>query len=161
MTEVRIEPLPTNAEVLRRLRALQAAGADMRPAMGEIAETLLAHVEQRFDEERGPDGSPWRPLKPATVKERTRKGYTGPKLQRTRRLLDSVQRRYDDESALVGTNLVYAATHQFGDEHGVTVLGATVRRRRGIPARPFLGFGPGDREELLAIIRRRLQAAIR
>ena len=160
MTEVRIEPLPTNAEVLRRLRALQAAGADMRPAMREIAETLLAHVERNFAAERAPDGSPW-PLKPATRKARNRKGYTGPKLQRTRRLLDSVQARYDDESALVGTNLIYAATHQFGDEHGLTVRGATVRRRRGIPARPFLGFGPGDREELLAIIRRRLEAAIR
>ncbi len=157
MTEIRIDPLPTNALVLRRLRDLQAAASDMRPAMLEISETLQEIVERSFDAEADPEGRPWRPLKAATISQRARKGYTGPKLQRTRRLLDSILPYHDAATAVVGTNLRYAATHQFGDEHDISVRGVVARRGRNIPARPFLGLGPGDREEILDIVERRLR----
>lgn len=163
MTEVRIEPLATNAEVLRRLHALQAHAADMRPAMRDIAETLLAHVEQRFDDERGPDGQPWAQLSDATQAERRRLGYASEAgvakiLERSRGLLDSIASQADAESALVTTNKRYAATHQFGDKQRKVFGGPT---RADIPARPFLGFDAGDEDELLRVVRGHFEDAIR
>jgi len=47
----------------------------------------------------------------------------------------------------VGSNLIYAATHQFGDP------------ARNIPARPFLGLSTDDRTEILALAQAWLEAA--
>lgn len=52
-----------------------------------------------------------------------------------------------------GTNVVYAAIHQFGGAAG------RKDRRVTIPARPFLGVSNEDRTELLAIINDHLQRA--
>ena len=60
----------------------------------EIGQSLLVSIRQGFEVERSPDGEAWEPLKPATVRQR--KGDAHP------------------DSVIVGTNLVYAAVHQFG-----------------------------------------------
>ena len=144
-TAISIEPLPGNARVLRRLRALQAAGEGLSPAMLDISETLQAIVERSFAGEQAPDGTPWQALTPATRKRRDRKGYTGPTLQRSRTLLDSIQADAGTDFAQVSTNLRYAAHHQFGSKP---------EWRHNIPARPFLGLGPGDEDEIMDIVER-------
>ncbi len=62
-------------------------------------------------------------------------------LQEEGRLVGSLTSRYDGRSAEAGTNLVYAATHQFGAEQGE--FGTTARGGPipwgDIPARPSLG----------------------
>ena len=123
--------------VRQRLEQLRQAGGDLSPAMREIAGHLLDGIAESFASERGPGGAVWRPLKPSTVRERRRKGYgAGPILERSGDLLSRILADWDDTTAVAGTNVVYAATHHFGDP------------ARGIPARPFLGL-PADSRNLI------------
>lgn len=121
--------------VQQRLAALSEAGADLTPAMREIAGHLRDGVNESFAGETSPAGKAWTPLKPATVRDRRRKRYgAGPILERSGDLGSRVLADWDDTSAVAGTNVIYAATHHFGDP------------RRGIPARPFLGVSGDARD---------------
>ncbi|GHT89109.1 hypothetical protein AGMMS49960_07010 [Betaproteobacteria bacterium] len=51
--------------------------AGMAPAMKEIGDSLVESTIRRFETGTGPDGSPWKPLKPGTVLERYRKMLGG------------------------------------------------------------------------------------
>ena len=83
----------------------------------------------------------WRPLEPATVRERVRKRYgRGPILERSGDLASRILADWDDSTAVAGTNVVYAATHHFGDPE------------RGIPARPFLGLSRDTRDVVVDAI---------
>ena len=127
--------------VRQRLDQLRQAGQDLSPAMREIAGHLLDGVNEAFASERSPDGKIWAPLKPATVRERVRKRYgRGPILERSGDLASRILADWDKTSAVVGTNLVYAATHHFGDDE------------RGIPARPFLGVSDEARGLILQAV---------
>ena len=68
----------------------------------EIGQSLLVNIRQGFEAERSPEGEAWEPLKPATVRQR--KG----------RLKKTITWKVHPDSVIVGTNLVYAAAHQFG-----------------------------------------------
>ena len=106
-----------DAEVQRGLKRLVTAGSDLSPAMRVIATHLADRAEDVFAQQASPDGQTWPPLKPVTVKERERKGYTPIKpLQRSGALVRSILADWDDHTAVAGTNLIYAATHQFGAE---------------------------------------------
>ena len=82
------------------------------------------------------------PLQPATVRARRSKllPRRGPILERSGDLASRILADWDDSSAVAGTNVVYAATHHFGDP------------RRGIPARPFLGVSADARDAILQAI---------
>jgi phage virion morphogenesis protein len=56
-------------------------------------------------------------------------------------------------SVVIGSGKIYAAIHQFGGKAGRN-------RKVTIPARPYLGIGPGDRQEIFSILRNHVQAAI-
>ena len=78
------------------------------------------------------------PPKPETVRDRHRQRYrAGPILERSGDLASRILADWDDTSAVAGTNVVYAATHHFGDP------------RRGVPARPFLGVSADARDAVL------------
>ena len=137
-------------EVRAGLARLLAAGADLSPAMREIAGHLADSAAQSFEAEAGPGIGPWAPLDPDTIDERRAKRYgDGPILQRSGDLARSILADWDDTTAVAGTNLVYAATHQFGDEE------------RGIPARPFLGLWPEHRGDIARAVAAHLAAAVR
>lgn len=78
----------------------------------EIGMSLLVSIRQGFEAECSPDGEAWEPLKPATVRQR--KGDAHPILQRHGRLKKSITLNMTPDSVIVGTNLAYAAVHQFG-----------------------------------------------
>lgn len=127
--------------VRRRLEQLRAAGSDLSPAMREISGHLLDSVNEAFAGEASPAGKAWAPLKPATIRDRHRQRYgAGPILERSGDLATRILADWDDTSAVAGTNVVYAATHHFGDP------------RRGIPARPFLGVSTDARGAILQAI---------
>ena len=127
--------------VQRRLAQLREAGSDLSPAMREIAGHLLDSVNEAFADEASPAGKAWAPLKSATVRDRQRKRFrAGPILERSGDLASRILADWDDTSAVAGTNVVYAATHHFGDP------------RRGIPARPFLGVSADARGAVLQAI---------
>ncbi|MCV4713510.1 phage virion morphogenesis protein, partial [Escherichia coli] len=94
-----------NDKSLRRsLRALDLAATDLEPAMRRIAGTLLAETQFNFLDEGRPG---WMPSLAAEERD-------GQTLQDTGRLMGSVSTDHDDRQAVVGTNVVYVAIHQFG-----------------------------------------------
>jgi len=98
------------AEVQARLQSLQGKLHNRRPFMKAVKNIMQDAVEENFAQEGRPK---WKPLRPATIARRGNKG-DGKILQVTGRLVNSIMGRYDDNSALVGTNVRYAAIHQFG-----------------------------------------------
>lgn len=67
-------------------------------------------VQEGFEHERSPSGEPWQPLAPATVRRRK---SAHPILRRKGRLARTHLKATAD-CAVVGSNLVYAAIHQYG-----------------------------------------------
>lgn len=161
--------------VVDRLNELIRNGEDLTPAMRAVSEHLLSVAEESFARESSPDGEAWAPLAPSTRRQRRREGKDGPILQRDRHLRRSLDSDHGRDYAAAGTNLIYAAIHQFGGRiersarsqalafaargGRFTSRAAAGRRRAGsvrvafaaigahhidIPARPFLGVGPGD-----------------
>jgi phage virion morphogenesis protein len=138
-------------------RAL-AASQDFTPAMAEVVRVLETGVRERFETGRDPQGKPWTPSQRAIAQG-------GRTLDDTGALLSSMASASDSTSAVVGTNLVYAAIHQ---------AGGTIRPKRGralntpfgprgavrMPARPFLGFGAYETEEIEEILGRHLRDAL-
>lgn len=101
---------------------------DARPK--DLLEQLVGGVEQQTREriahtKSAPSGGPWPQWSGRYAKTRHRgQGL----LQGEGDLVDSITGEVESDRAEVGSNLVYAATHQFGDDD------------RGIPARPYLGL---------------------
>ena len=125
-------------DVRRGLTLLQQRGGDMTPAMMEIAGHLVDSVAEAFASEATPGGKTWTPLAEATLRDRQRRRYgAGPILERSGDLASRILADWTDTSAVAGTNVVYAATHHFGDQE------------RGIPARPFLGVSVDARDAIL------------
>ena len=146
---IEIDVTVDDRELRTALNRLQRRAENLSPVMREIAGHLEDSVAESFERQAAPpDGQPWQPLEDATVRDRRRKGYgpEGPILQRSGELANRILSEWDDDSAVAGTNLIYAATHHFGSgDDG-----------RNIPARPFLGLWPEHRDAILAAIRHHL-----
>ncbi|MEK0082867.1 phage virion morphogenesis protein [Benzoatithermus flavus] len=156
--EIRVE----DAEVRAALGRLLELGQDLGPVMDEIGRTLVKNTQLRFEDQRGPDGSAWLP----SLRARLQGGQT---LKDTGRLVASITHVATGDRVEIGTNVLYAALHQFG---------GTIRAKQApylrfrladgtpiavkevtIPARPFLGLGDDDREDILAIVAHQLREA--
>lgn len=120
--------------------ALREKLRDRRRLHRMIAGTMADKVEQNFEEEGRPK---WQDLAPSTIEQRGRKGrWPGKILQRDGQLAASISARSTQDSATVGSNLIYAAIHQFGGQAGPG-------RRVTIPARPYLQLTPDDISEIV------------
>lgn len=110
---------------------------DFDPLLDAIGALGVSQTEQRIDQEKtAPDGSAWAALNPAYAKRKKKGGI----LELEGDLRDSLAYRVSGQTVEVGTNLIYAATHQFGDES------------RGIPQREFLGLSPENEEQINPLI---------
>lgn len=100
-----------SADLTRALAGLRRAGADLSGLMEEIAGHLEFATQRRFETESGPGGQPWTP----SSRAREENGQT---LTDTGRLRASITREVSAASSewalAIGTNVVYAAIHQFG-----------------------------------------------
>ena len=133
----------------RALTRLRRAGSGLAGLGAILGAHLEDSIAESFAQQASPAGA-WAPLKPATIRERVRQGYRpGPTLQRTGDLALSITSRHGAGAsgfgsgnflAEAGTNLVYAATHQFG--------------RGDIPARPFLALWPEHEQRIADDVRR-------
>lgn len=104
------------AELRRVLGDLQRRLGDLSKPMAAIGQTLVTEADLAFRRERSPWGEPWEPLARSTIRQRRRgKRARDPKiLQDTGRLRASISYRASATEVQVGTNVVYAAIHQFG-----------------------------------------------
>ena len=97
--------------------------------MRRLAGTMHYAVAQNFKQGGRPE---WLALK----------YRSGIPLNDTGALRQSIDELSDNDTALVGTNMVYAAIHQFGGWAGRN-------RKVYIPARPFLQLTNEDKQDLL------------
>jgi phage virion morphogenesis protein len=142
--------------LLERLRKLSAINrADV---MHAIAEGIRTSTEERFRTETAPDGRKWTP----SIRAQEEGGKT---LTKTAALKKSIRAQSGIAGAAVGTNLIYAATHQYGDERTIRAKNGRYLRfkvngqwvsvpsvRVSIPARPFLGISSEDEEDIKDIL---------
>ena len=132
-----------NKEVESRLLDLAKRSENLRPLMKNIAGIFAYSTEENFKNEGRPDK--WTELSESTIKQRTKnKQWPGMILQISGQLASSVNTYYDDDSAVMGSNLEYAAIHQLGGQAGKN-------KSVEIPARPYLQLTPDDFEEILSM----------
>ncbi|HSI41767.1 MAG TPA: phage virion morphogenesis protein [Xanthobacteraceae bacterium] len=108
-----------DAEVQAGLSRLAAAGGALAPAMADIGSAMLASTQRRFEAEAGLGGVKWQPFAPSTLKRMSAKRRARPLLLRDKvspGLYSSLTTQSDEHQVQVGTNLRYAAIHQFGGE---------------------------------------------
>lgn len=128
-----------NEELNRALSQLAGKTSDLRPLMKNIAGILEDSVEVNFDKQGRPR---WEGLKKPTIEYRAKKKYwPGKILQMRGELAASITNYYDDNFAVVGTNKVYAAIHQFGGPAGRN-------KSVDIPERPYLQLGDSEENEI-------------
>lgn len=142
-----------------------------RKPLKEIGQVVgVQGTRKRFDEEKDPDGKPWKRLAAATVlgsyrgKTRTKRGRMTARFTKFlggRRILRmsgmrgglmrSITAKVDGKSVVWGTNKIYGRIHQLGGEAG--------RRnaRVKIPARPYLGLSKEDERTIGRIVVRHLR----
>lgn len=132
-------------ETDRLLEELRRRMADLRPVMEAVGQAVQSGTQQRFIDQAAPDGTPWRPLSPATLARRRSRGNSSVQILRdTGRLMNSISYQASSKQVSVFTNVLYAATHQLG--------------RGRIPARPFFGYSDSDQAAIVEILEGYIQA---
>ena len=132
-----------NKEVESRLLDLAQRSENLRPLLKNIAGIFAYSTEENFKNEGRPDK--WTELSESTIKQRTKnKQWSGMILQISGQLASSVNTYYDNDSAVIGSNLEYAAIHQIGGQAGRN-------KSVEIPARPYLQLTSEDFEEILSM----------
>lgn len=109
------------AAALEKLRLSLPLGGDMSPAMRNMARVLKTAAQLRFRAQKGPDGTAWKPSFRAREEGGQTLSGSPPRLRR------SISTSATPTTATVGTNVIYAAIHQFG---------GVIRAKKG----PFLAI---------------------
>ena len=124
-----------------------------------IGEAMRESTLERFKQGKDPTGKSWK----ASIRAAAEGGKT---LVKTSQLRNSIRTKSDGSGFAVGTNVKYAATHQFGAQ------GRTIRAKKApylrfkvgdqwssvkkvkisIPARPYLGLSDEDMQEIKATV---------
>ena len=139
--EIRID----NKVVQDALLKVAAKAETLRPLLKNLAGIMVDATEENFSQQGRPDK--WQELAESTIKKRKKAGHwPGQILQVEGRLASSITTQYDDESAVIGSNLDYAAIHQLGGQAGKN-------KSASIPARPYLSLSNEDLEDILDSIK--------
>lgn len=114
---------------------------DTSPLMQRLSHVMLTSVLENFEQGGRPN------------KWKHKYDDTPSKLTQTSRLKGSINRVFDSASAVVGTNVEYAAIHHFGGaikpkRAKALRFGGRFAKQVTIPARPFLVLTDSDLEEI-------------
>jgi len=162
-------------DVMSKLGRLAARGKSLAPVMRAFGDYLVKETRTRFEQEKDPEGHRWEKLSDYTLK--FKKGSQI--LTESTDLRNSFARRAGATSVRVGTDREYAALHQFGLKKTLKIKShrrkVKSRSKKGISsgvafvkahkrkvdtvARPFLGFTPQDRQELIETIKDHLDVS--
>ncbi len=148
--------------LIRKLYSL--SNIDKKGITNALAEGIRTSTVERFKEQTDPEGRPW----PPSIRVRENGGKT---LIQSSALRNSIHASSGATGFAVGTNTVYAATHQFGardrtirakKKKGLAFMyrGELVLVKKvtvNIPARPFLGISKEDHEEILDTLQEALE----
>lgn len=128
-------------EVKNALLKLAERSENLRPLMKNIAGIFAYSTEENFKEQGRPEK--WVDLAEITKQRRTKqKKWPGQILQVSGILASSINTYYDNDSAIIGSNLSYAAIHQLGGQAGKN-------KAVTIPDRPYLQLTEDDYDEIL------------
>jgi phage virion morphogenesis protein len=140
-------------DVQKRLDHMLDFLAHREPLMRELAALMHDAVEENFAQEGRP---PWLGIK-----------RDGRILQKSGHLARSITEYSDNDTAVVGTNVEYAAIHQFGgktrpheirprNKQALAFNGRVVKKVNhpgsDIPARPFLMLTDEDEEKIITTV---------
>lgn len=161
-----------HTEALATLSAIVARLDHPLPMYEDIGQSLVTSTLMRFEQGRGPDGNPW----PPSLRVRQHGGLT---LVEREGLKRSQTANASDGGVEVGTNVIYAAIHQFGgviqkaarqhttyrkyDPREDELSSRFVKKSQSnfaedvtipahsvrMPARPFLGLDDDDLREIV------------
>ncbi|HQU16637.1 MAG TPA: phage virion morphogenesis protein [Gammaproteobacteria bacterium] len=165
MTGARITHTLDDGDLAQRVQIL--GGVLRTGVLRAIGVGLVKTTQERFEDGRDPWGRSWAPLNPAYQEVKR-----GPKILQEAGmgggLMGSLTFATTGSRVTVGSNKVYAAIHQFGGTIRPVNAKALVFRlgngkggKKGrvvhaksvtIPARPYLGFGPMDRREVMDVL---------
>lgn len=134
------------------------------PMLADMGEYLTSTTQERFRTSTAPDGSKWQANSQTTYLKILGKSHSGEdgKLNAkgvnrvsskrpnvlSGNLMNSIHYQISGDLLLVGSNMIYAATQQFGAKKGEFGNGAPWG---DIPAREYLGISVADEAELYAI----------
>jgi phage virion morphogenesis protein len=133
--------------ITKVLNRILSRGLDLTPAFYEMGEHLLESTQDRMSREESPDGTPYEPLSINTLEQKDLTNQSDKILRGYGTLADTLSYQVSGDQLMFGSNMEYAATHQFG------------RDSANIPARPFLGVNHEDEIELIDILRSHLSGA--
>jgi len=149
--------------VTQALRGLVGRLADLSPVTRDLAALGESQTRLRFRTQTGPEGDAWRP----SLRVRLKGGRT---LTRDGHLAGSLSARSEAGYAEWGVNRVYAAIHQFGGAIRPKSGGRLVfslasgdlvfAKKVTMPKRPYLGVSSDDADDMLDLIRSRLEASL-
>lgn len=140
-------------KLMRKLNHLE--NVDVRGASLTLAEALRTSTRERFKEQKSPDEKQWT----KSIRAINEGGTT---LTDSAGLKNSIKSTAEGSGFAVGTNKIYARTHQFGEKKRV-IKAKTSKGLRfkindewknkkevtvKIPARPFLGISEEDMREI-------------
>lgn len=146
---------------MKRLR--QLAEIDKKGINASISEAVRESTLERFRTEKSPEGKKWQ----QSIRASKKGGVT---LVESAGLKNSIKSVADSSGFAVGTNKIYASTHQLGAKNRrITIKAKTskglvfqvngkwIRKKQvnvkvNIPARPFLGLSDDDMQEIKGTI---------
>jgi phage virion morphogenesis protein len=113
---------------------------DFNPLLDAIGGMVETQTGERFKSTKtAPDGTAWQALSPDYAKRKKKNKRKILELEGD--LRDALTHLVTGKTSVeVGMNVLYAATHQYGDES------------RGIPQRQFLGLSTADEEAINKLI---------
>lgn len=147
--------------LLKRLKRFSEI--DKKQINSALAEAARTSTLDRFRLEKSPGGKKWE----SSVRADTEGGKT---LTDSARLKNSIKTSSNASGFAIGTNTIYASTHQMGAKgRRITIRAKTpkglifkygdrwVRKREvkikvNIPARPFLGLSEDDLQEIKGML---------
>lgn len=162
MTGAILDVTGNAGQVGEALDELLKRAGNLRDPLAEIGELLLPSIHQRFNQGVAPDGSPWAPLAPSTLARKKGPGI----LRESLHLQGSFRYQVGNDELLVGTNVPYAAAHQFGlpahtirPKSGKALMWPGAKHpvkkveHPGLKARPFLGLSIEDEAAILDVVK--------
>lgn len=154
MNSIRLEG--DTRKLISKLRSI--SDIDTKGINRAVAESLRTSTLDRFREQEEPSGKKWT----NSIRASESGGVT---LVKNAMLRNSIKSQANKSGAAVGTNTIYARTHQFGDKRTIKAKnrkglrfqfnGKWVTKKSvkiNIPARPFLGINEEDQREIRGII---------
>ncbi len=119
-----MQPIEIDMKYLEKIQNLMASmverGKNLRPLMRQVAADMHDAVEENFEQQGRPR---WQSLSSAYAKYKAKKKKTAESkiLEFRSALRRSITEKSDATQAVVGTNLSYAAIHQFGGTINIPV----------------------------------------